>query len=116
MNLYEVTYKSDDGKERKVRVVASFVGFAIMDAYKRKHPGRKKEIVSVVDQGVVSVAESHKGLGEALVSRTIQVGAVMDAIDKELANIEADLERHRKTMDRVAKLKERLASNENVLK
>jgi hypothetical protein len=111
MNLFEVTY-TVEGKEQKIRIVAPQAIYAIAEVFKRRLPGRLKVIVSTVDQGAVFVAEPHKKLSDVLLSRVVQVGAIMDAIDEDIANIEVDLERHRKTMDQIARLKARLAEKE----
>jgi len=107
ISLFEVTYRSEDGGEHKARVIASHSAWAMVEMLEKRHG--HNEIVSVVDQGVVFVAEPPKAVREALLSRTVQVGAIMDAIDEEIANIEIDLKRHRKTMEQIAILKGRLA-------
>lgn len=112
MNVYEVTYKADDGKERKVHIVATHSVYASLDISKRRYPGSKKEVVSTLDQGAVFVAEPFRPQREVLLSRTVEVGAILGAIEKEIADIEVDLERHTKAMKQVADLKERLSKKE----
>jgi hypothetical protein len=109
MNLFEVSYRSEDGKERKIRVVASSGIFAINEVFRRRHGGNKNTSIHVEDQGLVFVAEPPKAVREALLSRTVRLGTIMDAIDEEIANIEIDLERHRKTVDRITAIKNKLA-------
>ncbi len=71
--------------------------------------GSKNTSIHVEDQGLVFAAEPHRTLKEALLSRAVQLGTIMDAIDEEIANIEIDLERHRKTVDRITAIKNKLA-------
>lgn len=107
MSVFEVTYRSADDREHKARVVASHSAWAVTEIYRRKY--RLKEFVSVVDQGVVLITEPPRAVREMLLSRIIQIGAIMDAIDEEIANIGVDLERHRETVDRIAAMKERVS-------
>jgi len=105
MRLFEVTYVCE-GKDRKARVIASHDVWAMTEMLEKRHG--HNEIVSVVDQGAVIIAEPRRATREALLSRTVRLGTIMDAIDKEIANIEIDLERHRNTMEQIAILKGRL--------
>jgi hypothetical protein len=107
MRLFEVAYLCHEGKDRKARVIASHSAWAMTEMLEKRH-GRN-QIVSVVDQGAVIIAEPRRATREALLSRTVQIGAIMDAIDDEIASIEVDFERHRKTMDQITRLKARLA-------
>jgi hypothetical protein len=114
MNLFEVTYTAK-GEERKIRIVAANALYATIDFFQRRLPG-PKAIVSTVDQGVVFVAEPHKKLSDALLSRVVQVGALMDAIDEDIAGIEVDLARHTETMKRITVLKERLSKKDQLVR
>jgi hypothetical protein len=106
MKLFEVTYVCE-GKDRKARVIASHDVWAMTEMLEKRHG--HNEIVSVVDQGAVIIAEPRRAMREALLSRAVQLGTIMDAMDDEIANIEIDLERHRKTMEQIEILKGRLA-------
>jgi hypothetical protein len=106
MKLFEVTYVCE-GKDRKARVIASHDVWAMTEMLEKRHG--HNEIVSVVDQGAVIIAEPRRATREALLSRTVQLGTIMDAIDEEIANIEIDLERHHETVGRITALKNKLA-------
>jgi hypothetical protein len=115
MHLYEVSYSSEKG-EGKLRVVASASVWAMREAYSRKYTGSKNVSVFVEDQGTVIVADSQKQqLLKVLRDRAAVLTDILDAIGKDITQIETDellLDKHRRTMDRLAKMNTRLGDRQ----
>ena len=113
LHLWEVTYRCAESKEPlKTRVVASNGIWAMQDIYRRKYKGTKKEYLGRVDQGPVSIAGPRQDFRKWLLEHTDQLSAVLDAIEEDISQFEAEeaiLEKHRQSRERIAKLKQRLA-------
>jgi hypothetical protein len=77
--------------------------------------GKKRELVDIVDEGAVIVAEPRRELKELLRERTDLLGDVLDAIRKDIADITTDarlFEKHRKRLEAIAKIGEVLSVRE----
>jgi hypothetical protein len=116
MNVYEITYRPEPGSENlKVRVVSSNFIWASVEILKSKYYGHKRELVDIVDEGPIIVAERREELTQLLRERTDLLADVLDAIGKDIADITTDerlFEKHRKTLEGIAKISERLAERE----
>jgi hypothetical protein len=70
--------------------------------------------VSVVDLGSVVIAEPHRKLEEVLLECADQIGAVIEAVEKEIAAPDFGvtvLDQHRANMRNLEKLKARLSGS-----
>jgi len=115
MRLYEVMYCSDEKPEpQTIRVVASNPTWPCTEIFKRKYKGSNKTVISVSDQGPVAMGGYRQILEREILSRIDLLRAVVDAIDKDIADLEFSetiLQIQRKNMKRLAVLKDRVEAN-----
>jgi hypothetical protein len=115
MRLCEVLYRSDEKPEpQTIRVVASNYSWPYTEIFKRKYKGSNKTVISVSDQGPVEMGGPRPMLEREILSRIDLLSAVVDAIAKDIADLEFSetiLQIQRKNMKCLAELKERVEAN-----